>query len=147
MRSTALAIKHEYDEVPVSSNEVLEANVVAIRDNLSEWKNDYREFKNDFRVAVARIDNDIKALASRLEGEIRAMAENATRGLEKFSERIEQQLSEMRAEDKALREKVDSLDRKVDHIDTKLTALLWVVGGLGTLITVAVTVGQALNWF
>jgi DNA anti-recombination protein RmuC len=140
MRSTALAIKDEYDEVTVSSPEVLEANIVAIRDNLNE-------LKNDFRAAVARIDNDIKTAVIRLQDEIRTMAAKAESDLEKTSARIEKQLSEMRAEDKALREKVDSVDRKVDRIDTKLNVLIGVMGGLGTLVTLAVTVGKALHWF
>ena len=38
-------------------------------------------------------------------------------------------------------------DRKVDEIGTNLTLLLWVIGGLGSLITIAVTVGKALHWF
>jgi hypothetical protein len=44
-------------------------------------------------------------------------------------------------------EKLTQLDRKVTDIASKLTALLWVVGGLGSLITIAVTVGKALHWF
>jgi len=61
MRSTALALRDEYDEVPVSSTEVLEANIVAIRDNLNE-------LKADFRAAVAKIDNDIKTAVIRFTG-------------------------------------------------------------------------------
>ena len=55
-------------------------------------------------------------------------------------------LCDMRAEDKALRERVDRLDRKVTDIGSKLTALPWVLGGLATLITLAVAVGKALHW-
>lgn len=44
-------------------------------------------------------------------------------------------------------EKLSALDRKFSNMDAKLTALLWVFGGLGTLITIAVTVGKALRWF
>jgi len=158
MRSTVLVLPDEYDEVTVSSIEVLEANVVAIRADLNE-------LKNDFRAAVARIDNDIKTAVQRLEAEIRAAAAKAERDLEQFATRIERQLAEMHADDKALRDKVDdnyqilnakidttndklnNLDRKVTVIDSKLTALLWVVGGLGTFITLAITVGKALRWF
>jgi hypothetical protein len=180
MRSTALASKVDDDEVPVSSIEVLEMNVAAIRSDLNE-------FKNDFRTTVARIDNDVKAAVQRLEAqirdmgiefkaEIRATAENAKNGLEKLAVRLDTQLQELRADNKALREKVDrnlelmlakfdetnrkieqtndltneklgALDRKVTEIGIKLTALLWVIGGLGTLITIAITVGKALHWF
>jgi chromosome segregation ATPase len=176
MRSTALATKDEYNEVPVSSTEVLEANVVAIRADLNE-------LKANFSAAVTRIDNDIKAAVMRLEAEIRAMgskfeteirrvAEKAQSDLERLATRLDTQLQELRVDNKALRERVDknhetliakidatndrieltneklnNLDRKITDIGSKLTALLWVVGGLGTLITIAITAGKALRWF
>ena len=140
MRSAALATKDEYDEVRVSSNEVLEANVAAIRADLNE-------LKGDFRAAVARLDSDIKTAVSKLETEIRAMAARAERDLRDFASRVENQIAEVRQEQREMREKFDNLDRKVTHIDSKLTALLWVVGGLGTLITLAITAGKAFQWF
>jgi len=73
---------------------------------------------------------------------------------EKQLAEMRQDMREMRAEDKALRDKVDTLDRrvdsvdrKVDRIDTKLNVLLWVMGGLGTLITIVISVGKVLHWF
>lgn len=172
MRSTALALKDEHDEVPVSSIEVLEVNVAAIRADLNE-------LKMDVRAAVARIDNDIKAAVLKFETEIREMAAKAASDLEKFAARVDSQfadirqdLREMRTEYKSLRdrtdknyeslcvkidatneridltnEKLSNLDRKVTDIGSKLTALFWVLGGLGTFITIAVTIGKALRWF
>ena len=91
-------LKREHDEVPVSSTEVLEANVVVIRDNLNE-------LKSDFRAAVARIDNDVKTAVIRLQDEIRAMAAKAESNLEKTSARIEKQLAEMRQDTREMRAK------------------------------------------
>jgi len=148
----------DYDEAPVSSYEVLESNIVAIRADLNE-------LKTDFRAAVARIDNAIAMAVSRLESEIRAVAAKADSDLKQFAARIESQLSEMRGEDRSQREKIDrnyetlsakidatneklgNLDRKVTGIESKLTVLLWVVGGLGSLITLVITAGKALHWF
>lgn len=175
MRST-LALKHQYDEVPVSSTEVLEANVVAIRDELKELKADYKEHKADFRAvvsrldseirnAVAKIDNDIKSAVARLEAEIRAMAAKAEKDLQIFADRVESQLAELRADNKSLREKVDNnfdrlctkidetnkaisdLSKTVIKIDSRQTAIVWVGSGLIALITLAITVGKAFNWF
>ena len=151
MRSTALAYKDEGDEVAVSSPEVLEGNVATIRVDLNE-------LKADFRAAVARIDQDIKTAVSKLEAEIRAAAARAERELQQFATRIETQIAEMRAEDKALRERIDknhettneklnALDRKVDRIGVRLTVLLWLIGGLGTASGVLITIGKALKWF
>jgi septal ring factor EnvC (AmiA/AmiB activator) len=167
MGSTALAYRNEdeCDEVSVSSNQVLEANVIAIRADLNEMKVDFRadidelkgdlnELRADFRAAIARIDNEIRTAVSELKADIRVMAADAERNLEKFAARVDKQflemrqdLRDMRAEDKALRERVDSLDKKVTDIGSNLTALPWVLGGLATLITLAVTVGKALHWF
>jgi hypothetical protein len=44
-------------------------------------------------------------------------------------------------------ERLSSLDRKVTNIRAKQTALPWLVGGLGTLMTLAITVGKAFHWF
>jgi len=179
MRSAALVSKDDEDEDPVSSIEVLEMNVTAIRGDLNK-------LTDEFRVAITRIDNDIKSAVLRLEAEIQKTAESARNDLEKLAARLDVQLQELRGDNKALREKVDrnlefilakfeetnrkfdetnrkidqtndridltneklgALDRKVTEIGTKLTALLWVIGGLGTLITIAVTVGKALRWF
>jgi chromosome segregation ATPase len=169
MRSAALASKDEYDEVPVSSIEVLEVNVVAIRADLNELKTDFRaavtRIDSDIRALAAKLDSEIKAAVSKLENEIRDMAARAASDLAKHAAHVESQFAElrqdmreMRAEYKSLREKVDKnheitterlnqLDRKVTDIGSKLTALIWVMGGLGSLITIAVTVGKALHWF
>jgi chromosome segregation ATPase len=176
MRSTALAFKDEDDEVPVSSQEVLEANVAAIRTDLNE-------LKTDFRAAVTRIDSDIKAAVSKLEGEIRAMSAKAEKELKEFGAGIERQISEMRqdiremrGEDKTLRDKIDknhetlsakydvlnakidkhheatqerfaTMDRKTDRMDTKLNLLIWLVGGAITVVPTVITVGKAFGWF
>ena len=54
MSSTAMALDYEYDEVPVSSIEVLEANVAAIRDGLME-------FKTEVRTALANAEKNPNA--------------------------------------------------------------------------------------
>lgn len=224
MYSAALACKDEFDEVSVSSTEVLETNVIAIRAELKEFKADHREHRAELRAALARVDNDIKTAALRLETEIRAMAAKAERDLKQFADRVDAQLAEQRAEQKYLREKVDDsstrldtriddnfnkldaridrnfitlntkiddnfvkLDAKIDSnfvtlntkiddnfnkldakiekldakfdvkfdalakivlkIDSRLSAMQWVGGGLVAFATVAFTAGKALDWF
>jgi hypothetical protein len=110
MRSTALAYPDERDEVPMSSQEVLEANVAAIRGDLNE-------LKTDLRAAVARLDQRIDAAVSRLETEIRAMGAKAEKELEEFAGRIEKQIEEMPADD-TQRDRIDDnqeeLSGKID---------------------------------
>jgi chromosome segregation ATPase len=175
MRRAALAVKEEYEEVPMNANETLETVVAAIRV-------DVMELKSNAASTAGKIEQ-LQVTTSRLEIQIGAVAAKAENDLAKFSDRVDtqfaeirQDLREMRGEDKALREKVDvghqtlsarietvnekltakidatneklgQLDRKVTDIGSKLTALLWVVGGLGSLITISVTAGKGLHWF
>ncbi len=171
----AAAYRVEYDEVPVSSTEVLESNVVAIRDEL-------KEHKVEFRAAMARLDNDIRMAVSKLEAEIRTMSERAARDLKDFAVRIEVQLAELRAEDKSLHDNIDSTNARIDdtnarldstnaridatnarldvtndklteisksvnRLDSKFNALFWVIGGCIAIATFFITVGNAVGWF
>jgi chromosome segregation ATPase len=149
MRSTALARKVEYDEVPVSSIEVLETNVVGIRTDLNELKTDFRaavaRLDTDVKAAVARLDSDIKAAVTKLETEIRAAAAKAASDLDKFATRIEAQHAEFRADQKALRDKVDAIGSEVKDLGSKLNAMFWALGGIATLIIVATGVITAVR--
>jgi hypothetical protein len=53
MRRTANALAVEPNEVPVISNELLEANVVSIGADLTD-------FRAEFRAVIARIEHDIR---------------------------------------------------------------------------------------
>ena len=117
MRRSANALSLEPDEAPVSSNETLEANVAAIRVDLNE-------LKTNFSIAIARIDTQIKVAVSELKAEIGVMAEKAASTVERVAG-VERQLTEMRAEDKSLRDKVDenykTLSNKIDENTTTLS--------------------------
>jgi hypothetical protein len=121
MRNAALVIDDEY-EVPVSSIEVLEANVAAIRDNLSE-------FKSETRASFASLNAEIKSLR-----------EKADRNFERLFTKFEGDIKET---NKAL----SQLGEAVLKIDSRQSAIIWMGGGLIALITVAVTLGKALKWF
>lgn len=149
----------------MSSQEVLEANVAAIRGDLNE-------LKTDFRAAVTRLDQRIDAAVSKLETEIRAMATKAENDLKEFAGRIQDQLEAMRADDRSQRdkidrnyetlngridktndrldktnEKLDKVARTVDRVDSKLTAFFWVVGVLATIIGTTIAAGKAFHWY
>lgn len=165
MRSTALAVEYEYEEVTVSSIEVLEAHFGALRADVDELKIDFREFRKEFSSVVARIDQDIKDAVSDLRAEISAMAAKAESDLRQFAAHVEAQFVEMRTKidknhetvlakldatnariDKT-NEKLVEIDKKVDGIDHKLTAFFWVVGLLITFIGGLITAGKAFHWF
>src|SRR5262245_3075897 len=104
---TALAYTAEDDEVSVVSTEGLEANVIALRSDVKELKTDFKDHKKEFNAAVARLDSDIKASVSELRAEIRAVAAKAANDLKQFADRVEAQFAQRRADDRALRDRID----------------------------------------
>jgi chromosome segregation ATPase len=94
MRSTALAFKDEYDEVSVSSAD--ESSVAAVRD-------DIKELRSDLRTMAAKAASDLKEMWDRVDRQLAYFRED---------------MREMRAETKHLREKLDSnyetLNKKID---------------------------------
>ena len=115
MRSTALARNDEYDdEVTVSSTDVLEANVAALRDDVSELKADSKSLRE-------KVDKNFERLCSKIDATNQDIKET----------------------NKALNE----LSKIVVRIDSRLAAIVWFGGGLAGLITLAITLGKAFHWF
>jgi DNA anti-recombination protein RmuC len=116
MRRTSQALAVEPDEVPVISNELLEANIVSIRTDLTDLKVEFRTV-----VAVAaKMESESKSGFARID--------------EQFRE-VRQDIRELRADNKTLRDKIDatqaslsvridenhsSLDRKIDATQASL---------------------------
>ena len=96
MSSTALAIKDEYDEVPVSATEVLEANVAAIRDSLNE-------FKAEVRAALGSIN-----------GEIKSLREKSDKNFERLSTKID-----------ATNQELHEVSKRGIRAETRLSGLIW----------------------
>lgn len=119
VRRAATALTFEPDEAPVISNELLEANVVSIRADLTD-------FRAEFRAVIARIDHDIRAMAAKAESEIKTAV---ARFDEQFRD-VRQDIRELRVEGKTLRDKLDathtSLTAKIDgncaSLDKKIDA-------------------------
>ena len=128
MRNTALATRAEYDDVPVSSTEVLEAHVAAIREGLNE-------FKSEVRAAFANITTEIKSL--REKGD-------------KHFERLSTKIDATNARIDATNQEVGQLSKTVIRTQSKLSALVWFwsgLGGIGGLITLITAVGKFFHWF
>lgn len=104
MRRTANALAVETDEVPVSSQELLEANVAAIRADLTE-------LKSDVRAIAAKADSELKTAVARIDEQLRE---------------VRQDTRELRAANETLRDKLDdshsSLERKIDATHETLDA-------------------------
>lgn len=113
------------------------------------------------RASLEKLDEKIDRAVTTLRGEISAMAAKAASDLKDLATRIDGQLSEMRAEQRSMRNAIDQTNIRLDQtnarlsvanekltsLDTKLNALFWVIGGSITLGTFVITVGKAFGWF
>jgi ElaB/YqjD/DUF883 family membrane-anchored ribosome-binding protein len=117
-----LALTDGFEEVPVSSTDVLEANVASIRADLNE-------LKNDFRAESKSLRDDMKSLR------------------EKVDKNFERLLTRFDADIKETNKALGELSKVVLKIDSRLSAVPWVGGGAVALVTLAITVGKAFKWF
>jgi hypothetical protein len=108
--------------LPVSSTEVLEANVAAIRESLNEFK------------------LEVRAAFSNINGEMRSLRERNDKNFERLSTRLD-------ADVKDTRKELGELKETVLKIDSRQSAILWIGGGLAVLITLVVTIGKTFKWF
>lgn len=129
MRSTALTFEDEYDEVLVSSTAVLEANIAAVRASLDDFK------------------TQVGADFTNVEGEIKSVREDLKFLREKSDKAFERLYTKFDAEIKETNRALGELTRTVLRIDSRQSAVVWVCGGLGVLLTVAISVGKAFRWF
>jgi uncharacterized coiled-coil DUF342 family protein len=122
------AFIREKHEVPMAKQESIEVYIEPLRTGLSEVRGDVRELRADSKTLRDKIDQ-------------------VREKVDQVRDRIDQ-----------LRDKMDDGFRASDAKITKLTeaiagmrglqmALLWIVGGVGSLATVLITVGKALHWF
>ena len=107
MRTTANALAVEIEEVPVSSNELLEANVVAIRSDLAD-------LKTDFRTAGARTDEQFREVRQDIR-ELRAASETLRDKIDETHSSLDQKIETTRESlDKKIDATREALDKKID---------------------------------
>jgi len=174
MRRTANALAVEPDEVPVISNELLEANVAAIRIDLTDLKADVRAMaakaESEVKTAIAGIGDQFREVRQdirELRADNRTLRDKIDENHSSLDKKIDTKLSELCAENKTLRDKIDtthlSLDRKIDNKFDELSgdmkkmlasianlnamqkAILWVLGSVSILAAV-VTIAKTLQW-
>lgn len=85
---------------------------------------------------VASIRTDLNELKTDLRAETKSLREKVDRNFEKLQ-------TEIKETNKALGE----LSKLVLKIDSRLSAVPLMAGGLVALVTLAITVGKAFNWF
>jgi len=165
MRRTANALAVETDEVPVSSQELLEANVAAIRADLTELKSDVRAIAakadSELKTAVARIDEQLREVRqdtrelraanetlrdklddshSSLERKIDATHETLDTKIDATRESLERKLDatggELRADMKLMRADIHQMGASIADLKGMQKAILWILGGLTTVVTI-----------
>ncbi|HVX90645.1 MAG TPA: hypothetical protein VHC20_03335 [Candidatus Paceibacterota bacterium] len=125
-----------------------------------------------FRAADAKIDalrNKMDEGFRAADTKIDALRNRMDEGFRAADTKLEQKCTGLSAAQAALRDKMDegfrAANAKIDAVDTKLgeklttlsndvadmrglqKAMLWVIGGLGSLAMLLITAGKALHWF
>ena len=118
------ALRKHY-EVPVASNETLEAHITSLRVGLDEVKEDVRELRADNKSLREKVD----AIHTNLRDKIDSVNTSLGGQLTKLSDDI--------ADLRGLIADMRGLQK----------AMLWVIGGVGSLATILMTLGKTLHWF
>lgn len=137
----------ERDEVQVTNKEALEAKIDAQTTALGEVRTDVRELRADNKTLRDKMDEGFRALDAKIEQRTAAL-----------DAKIDQRTAQLSADHKSLSERVDEGFRAQDAKFAKLSddvadiramqkAMIWVIGGVGTLASILFTAGKALHWF
>jgi len=142
----------------VESKETTETHLAYLRKGLDEVKSDVRDLRGELHDGMKETRANIDALREELRDGMKEMRADtdALRG-------------EMRADSKSLRESMDQryakLDAKIEknHSETSAAisqvreavaslrgmhiAMVWIVGAVGTLGGLAVTLGKFFHWY
>lgn len=152
MHSIALAFKDEYDEVPVSSTETLEANVVAIRDVLNDFKNEVRTAFGNIREEFTSVRTEfasVRAEIASLRKESHEEFSNVYREIKWLRERSDKNHERLSTKIEATNEEVAQLRKAVVLVESKVDALKWIwggLGGLGGLVVIIELLNRLFHW-
>jgi chromosome segregation ATPase len=167
MRRTANAVAAEPDDVPVISNEVLEANVVFIRETIArleseskaavvrvdeqfrEVRQDIREFRADNKTLREKIDATQASLSAKIDGNCSSLDQKISVTHASLSakidgihssldKKIDIQGSELRADMKEIRGDISDLK-------AMQKAIAWFVGSVA-IVAALVNIAKTLNW-
>jgi uncharacterized coiled-coil DUF342 family protein len=152
------ALIHEKCEDPVVPQEMIELHIAPLRKGLDEVKADVRELRADHKGLRDKLDTVHTTLLDKID-----TVQTTLR------DRIDQSHASLSAGQAALRDRMDegfrASNAKIDSVSTTLNekiaklsdavtgmrglqkAMLWMIGGVGSLATILITMGKALHWF
>jgi hypothetical protein len=145
MRRTAHALAVETDEVPVISNETLEANIAFIRADITD-------LKVEVRAVVTRTDQDIrelradnKTLRDKIDVTHASLAEKIEKSHASLDEKIDTKFGELSADMKAVRAEIKEMCTSIASLKGMQNAILWVLSSV-SLVAAIVTIAKTLRW-
>ena len=138
------ALMRENREASVTGNETIERSIASLREKMD-------------RDHAALAANQI-ALSDRIHQNYATLSEKIHTVHMVLRDRIDQSHSTLSAGQAALRDRIDAVNKdlgqKIDLLGTAFAELrgfhktvLWVCGGIVTVVTLSVSVGKTLGWF
>lgn len=134
------AVACEEYEVPVVSNETLEVHIASLRLGLDEVKEDTRELRADIKSLREKVDTIYTTLRDKIDQVCGALSDRIDQNYATLIGKIDQNHS-------TLSEKLGRLSDDLVDLRSLVKAILWMIGGVGSLATILMTIGKALHWF
>jgi chromosome segregation ATPase len=100
----------------------------------------------DMRAEMRQMRMELTGVRDKGDSNYLTLSDKIDKTNDKLSAKIDETNDKLSARIDETNDKLGNLDRKVTEIGSKLNALLWAVAGLGSLITIAITVGTAFHW-
>ena len=99
---------------------------------MSDMRSDMREMRADHKALRDKVDQNHAAADAKID---------------QLSGKVDQNQATTNMKFDLLVSQISELSKTVTKVSAKLNALIWVISGLGSLIALGVTAGNALHWF
>jgi chromosome segregation ATPase len=127
-------------EAAVESKETIETHLAYLRKGLDDCKSDIGELRAEVRA-------DIKSLREKMDQSYAKLDAKMDQSYAKLDTKLDKNQAETNAAISQLRESVASLREGVASLRGMQIAMVWIVGVVGTLGGLAVTLGKVFHWY
>lgn len=150
MGTTALAYDDDYDEDPMISTEVIEANLAAMKESLIEFKTEIRNGLAEVRTGLADVRTEMRTGLKEVRTELAEVRTEMRDGLAKLSTRIDATNKDVTELTTTTTRDIAEVSKAINKTTHKLNAVLWfcsTVAGPGSLLTILSVLNNHFHWF
>lgn len=134
------AMVREKYEVSVVAKDTLELHIAPLRQGLDDLKKDLREVRAEGKSLREKLDVVYVTLRDKID-QVQA---TLTAKIDQLNIRLDDKIDQSH---NSLNAKLEKLSSDVSDLRSLQKGMLWVIGGVGSLATILVTIGKVLRWF